>query len=169
MRLPFTRNLFHRRTEVTTMQARSNQTEIADDENESPLTISPEKVCFIIIKAREFDAKDEVTEPDPGSNPTDDKEVAVLEEHEDDPVVQELTSLINSLSEDEQIDLVALAWLGRNDYSAGDWPAVREEAARAHNQRTAEYLLGMPLVSDFLEEGLSMLGFSCEDFEIGRL
>ena len=84
-------------------------------------------------------------------------------------MVQEITSLINSLSEDEQIDLVALAWLGRGDYSASDWPTVREEAARAHNQRTAEYLLGIPLVSDFLEEGLSMLGYSCEEFEIERL
>ena len=46
---------------------------------------------------------------------------------------------------------------------------MREEAARAHNQRTAEYLLGMPLVADFLEEGLSMLGYSCEEFEIERL
>ncbi len=95
--------------------------------------------------------------------------VEVLEEHEDDPVVEELTSLINSLSEDEQIDLVALAWLGRDDYSASDWTTVREEAARAHNQRTADYLLGMPLVGDYLEEGLSMLGYFCEEFEIGRL
>ena len=139
------------------------------DEDKSPLTISPEKVCFIIMKAREFDAKDEVTEPDPGSNPADDMDVEVLEEHEDDPVVEELTSLISSLSEDEQIDLVALAWLGRDDYTADDWPAVREEAAQAHNRRTAEYLLGMPLVGDFLEEGLSMLGYSCEEYEIGRL
>jgi Protein of unknown function (DUF3775) len=53
--------------------------------------------------------------------------VEVLEEHEDDPVVEELTSLINSLSEDEQIDLVALAWLGRDDYSASDWTTVREK------------------------------------------
>jgi len=134
-----------------------------------PLTISPEKVCFIIIKMKEFDAKDEVTEPDPGSNPSDDKDAAVLEDHEDDPVVEELTSLIDSLSEDEQIDLVALAWLGRDDYSANDWPAVREEAARAHNDRTAGYILGMPLAGDFLEEGLSMLGYSCEDYEIERL
>ncbi|HXW27753.1 MAG TPA: DUF3775 domain-containing protein [Xanthobacteraceae bacterium] len=133
------------------------------------LAVSPEKVCFIIMKVREFDAKDEVTEPDPGSNPTDDGDVEILEDHADDPVVEEITSLINSLSEDEQIDLVALAWLGRDDYSAADWPAVREEAAGAHNQRTAEYLLGTPLVGDFLEEGLSMLGYSCEDFEIGRL
>jgi hypothetical protein len=152
-----------------TMQEQFEQTEGTNDEDESVLTISPEKVCFIIIKAKEFDAKDEVTEPDPGSNPSDDRDVAVLEEHEDDPVVEELTSLINSLSEDEQIDLVALAWLGRNDYSASDWATVREEATRAHNQRTAEYLLGMPLVGDFLEEGLSMLGYSCEEFEIERL
>ena len=133
------------------------------------LSISPEKVCFIIVKAREFDAKDETTEPDPGSNPSDDQDYAVLEDHADDPVVEELTSLIDSLSEDEQIDLVALAWLGRDDYTASDWPTVRAEAERAHNERTAGYLLGIPLLSDFLEEGLSMLGYSCEEFEMGRL
>ena len=137
--------------------------------DEVTLAISPEKVCFIVIKAREFDAKDEVTEPDPGSNPADDKDVAVLEDHRDDPTVEEITSLIGSLSVDEQIDLVALMWLGRADYSASDWPSVREEAARAHNARTAEYLLGTPLVADFLEEGLSKLGYSCEEFEIDRL
>ena len=151
------------------MQKKSSQTETPAGENETTLTISPEKVCFIIIKAKEFDAKDAVTESDPGSNPSDDKDMAVLEDHEDDPVVEELTSLINSLSEDEQVDLVALAWLGRDDYSANDWSTVRAEAARAHNERTADYLLGTPLVGDFLEEGLSLLGYSCEEFEIGRL
>ena len=151
------------------MQETTNSPETPEDENADSLTISPEKVCFIIIKAREFDAKDEVSEPDPGSNPADDREMAVLEDHEDDPVLEELTSLINSLSEDEQIDLVALAWLGRDDYSANDWAAVRQEAARAHNERTASYLLGTPLLGDFLEEGLSMLGYSCEEFEINRL
>src|SRR5665647_2812491 len=151
------------------MQAKSVQTGSSADDDAQVLTISPEKVCFVIIKAREYDAKDEVTEVDPGSNPSDDKDVSVLEDHEDDPVIEELTSFINSLSEDEQIDLVTLAWLGRDDYSASDWPAVREEAARAHNQRTAAYLLGMPLVGDFLEEGLSMLGYSCEDFDLEHL
>jgi hypothetical protein len=146
-----------------------NQSQGPADENGATLTISPEKVCFVIIKAREFDAKDAVTEPNPGSNPTDDNDSAILEDHEDDPVVEELTSFIDSLSEDEQIDLVALAWLGRDDYTADDWNSVREEAVRAHNARTVEYLLGIPQVSDFLEEGLSMLGYSCEDFEINRL
>jgi len=151
------------------MQRRLSQTEKTGSGDESPLTISPEKVCYIIIKAREFDAKDEQTEPDPGSNPSDDKEASVLEEHEDDPVVEELASFINALSEDEQIDLVALTWLGRDDYTADDWSAVREEAAGAHNERTAEYLLGTPMLGDFLEEALSMLGYSCEEFEVGRL
>ena len=149
------------------MQEQLNQTE--PNGEEVTLAISSEKVCFIIVKAREFDAKDEVSEPDPGSNPYDDKDIAILEDHEDDPVVEELTGFIDCLSEDEQIDLVALTWLGRDDYSASDWQSVREEAARAHNQRTASYLLGTPQLGDFLEEGLSTLGYSCEEFEIGRL
>jgi len=155
--------------EVTHMQKTLSPPATPTDNNAATLTISPEKVCFIIIKAREFDAKEEMNEPDPGSNPSDDKEAAVLEDREDDPVVEEITSLINSLSEDEQIDLVALAWLGRDDYSAADWADVREEATRAHNDRTASYLLGTPMLGDLLEEGLSMLGYSCEEFEIERL
>ena len=139
------------------------------DREPTPLEINPEKVCFIIMKAREFDAKDAVSEPDPSSNPSDDAEVAVLEDHEDDPVLEELVSLIDSLSEDERIELVALAWLGRDDYEAKDWPEVRAEAARAHNAKTANYLMGMPLVGDFLEEGLALLGYSCESVELNRL
>jgi hypothetical protein len=150
-----------------------NNTVRTRDESEGAdavtLAISSEKVCFIIFKAREFDAKDAVTEDDPGSNPSDDKDIAVLEDHADDPVVEELTSLIDSLSEDEQVDLVTLAWLGREDYSVDDWTELRQEAMRAHNENTASYLLGMPMLGDFLEEGLSMLGYSCEEFEIERL
>lgn len=133
------------------------------------LSVSPEKVCFIIVKLREFDAKDPVTDPDSGSNPADDGAAGVLEQHEDDPVVEEVSSFIDALSDDEQIDLVALAWLGRDGSAPSDWPDTRREAARAHNKRTSEYLLGMPLAADFIEEGLSMLGHSCEEFELGRL
>jgi hypothetical protein len=91
----------------------------------------------------------------------------LLEEQKDDPVVEGISSVIDSLSEDERIDLVAPTWLGRNDYSSADWPTVRAEAARQHNERTASYLLGIPLLRDFLEEGLSMFGHSCEELEIG--
>jgi hypothetical protein len=160
------------RIRVSIMPIPPRQIEIRSIEDMPALAISPEKVCFVIIKAREFDVKDAVTEPDAGSNPSDDKMISVLEDHGDDPVVEELTSFISSLSEDEQIDLVALAWLGRDDNTIEDWPALRQEAARAHVSRaeqTASYLLGMPLLADYLEEGFSLFGQSCEDFEINRL
>lgn len=147
----------------------SERKDAAPTEDGPTLTIAHDKVCFIIIKAQEFDAKDVVTEPDTGSNPTDDMMISVLEDHGDDSVQEELTSFISDLSDDEQIDLVALAWLGRGDYTLEDWPTVREEAARAHaehGEHTARYLLGMPLVGSYLEEGLSLFGYSCGAFEI---
>jgi hypothetical protein len=129
------------------------------------LSISTDKVCFIVVKAREFDAKDLVTEPDPGSNPTDDRMIAILEDHKDDPVYRELSAFIGALTEDEQLDLVALAWLGRGDGTIEDWSELRAQAADEHNRRTARYLLGMPLLADYLEEGLSSFGKSCESYE----
>lgn len=133
------------------------------------LSIALEHVCFLIVKAREFDVKVEVVEPEPGSNPGDEDMREVLEDYPDDPVQEELTEFIDGLSYDEQVDLVTLAWLGRDDYTAEDWAEVRQQAADAHNNRTAAYLLGMPLLGDYLEEGISLLGLSCQDFEMGRL
>jgi Protein of unknown function (DUF3775) len=131
-------------------------------DNLPELSISPEKVCFIIVKARDFDAKDVVTDPDDSSNATDDAMLSVLEDHKDDPVVQEISAAIFGMSEDEQVDLVTLAWLGRGDGTIEDWDELRAEAARAHNKRTASYLLGMPLLPDHLEEGLAQFGMSCD-------
>lgn len=129
------------------------------------LAISAEKVAAILAKARQFDVKDVVTDPDSGSNASDDAMLSVLEDHADDPVQSELIAIIRGLNEDEQIDLVALAWLGRGDGDLDDWRELRAEAARAHNRRTAEYLLGMPLLGDYLEEALTQLGHSPEEFE----
>lgn len=129
------------------------------------LLISPEKLGFIVAKAREFDAKDVVTDVDSGSNAADDGMVSVLEDHPDDPVQAELIGFIRALSQDEQIDLVALVWLGRGDGMIDDWDDLRAEAARAHNRRTASYLLGMPLLADLLEEGFAQFGRSSEELE----
>lgn len=133
------------------------------------LAISTEQVCFIVVKAREFDAKDVQTIPDSGSNASDDKMYSVLEDNPDDPVVEELTSFIDDLNVDEQVDLVALAWLGRGDGEISDWTEIRAEAARVHNDKTANYVLGMPLLADYLEEALSMFDMSCIKFETGHL
>ncbi len=130
------------------------------------LSVSSDKICYIIAKAREFDAKDLATIPDEASNPSDDHMVEVLEDRpSEDAVLQELRSLIADMSDDEQIDLVALAWLGRGDAGVEGWQELRSEAARAHNRRTAAYLLAMPLLPTYLQDGLAQLGLSCEDFE----
>ena len=41
------------------------------------LAISAEKVAFLIEKTREFDVKEGATDPDSGSNPTDDNMIDV--------------------------------------------------------------------------------------------
>ena len=133
------------------------------EDNLPELSISEVKLCFIIAKAREFDVKDVVTNPDDASNATDDLMLSVLEDHKDDPVVQELVAVIFAMSEDEQVDLVALTWLGRGDGTIEDWSELRAEAARAHNRRTASYLLGIPLLADYLEEAISQFGISCDE------
>ena len=131
------------------------------DVSENILTIPTDKVCYVIVMAREFDAKEEASEPDPGSNPSDDNEISILEDQPDDPVVEELESFIDSLSDDERAELVALAWLGRGDDDVSGWSTLREEAVRDLGKPTGAYLLGMPLLGDYLEEGLAAFGLSC--------
>ena len=82
---------------------------------------------------------------------------------------QELVAFINSLTLTERINLVALTWLGRGTFTKDEWENALSEARDAHNQHTARYLLGIPQLGDYLEEGLSQLGYFCEEFEMGRM
>ena len=127
------------------------------------LQIAIDKVCLLVLKARAFDVKVDVVEPDPGSNPSDEDMRAVLEDYGDDPTYAEIKDFIDSLNVDEQLDLVTLMWIGRGDFAAKDWREARDEATRGRNEHTAEYLLGTPLLGDFLETGLSQIGISCSD------
>lgn len=133
------------------------------------LSISSEKVCFLIVKAREFDVQDVDTELESGSNPSDDRMIDVLEESKDNPVAQEIRVFIAELGEEEKADPIGLMRLGRGDGAMEEWEALRAEGFREHKGRVAAYLMGDPLLSDYLEEGLSQFGFSCAEFEIGRL
>jgi hypothetical protein len=133
------------------------------------LAISREKVSFLIEKAHEFDVKDLPTDEQSGSNPTDDAEVDVLQDDGCDSVAAELASFIRALNEDEQIDLVALMWLGRGDGTVDEWEDLRSRAAERRNGyrnprwETVHYLLGEPLLGDFLAEGLDEFGISWVD------
>ena len=129
------------------------------------LNIDPEKVCFLILKAREFDAKVEPNEPDPGSNPTDDDEREILVDYAGDPTLEELRSAIEALDDDETIDLIALVWVGRGDFTRDEWENAQALASDRHRQGSADYLLGIPTLGDLLEEGLAELGYSCTDYE----
>jgi|SRR5215510_3246114 len=139
------------------------------DTGEMPtLAISPEKVCFVVFKAREFGVKDAPSLADEGSDPPDEEMRSVLEDRPDDPVVQELAAFINAMNFDEQVDLVTLMWMGRGDGTIADWYELRDTACSEHNKRTtARYLLGTPLLADFLAEGLGQFGRSCEEFAAG--
>jgi Protein of unknown function (DUF3775) len=129
------------------------------------LNIDLETVCFIIFKAREFDAQEGVVDEDPGSNASDDGFREVLASHGDDQTYAEIKSLIDSLDVDEQSALVALTWVGRGDFDANDWDEALSTAEERRNDRTAEYLLGQPLLGDLLQTGLAELGLSCSDYE----
>jgi len=94
------------------------------------LTISPPQVEFLIAKAREFDVKEGATDPDAGSNGTDDGMIDVLADQGDDPVAWEISSFVMALSDDEQIDLVALLRLGRGDVTPQEWRDLRADVAR---------------------------------------
>lgn len=131
--------------------------------------IAIDTVCRIVLRALEFDVKEAPTDVDEGSNAVDDNFIDVLEATGDDPVAAELKSAIDDLDVDDQCDLVALSWVGRGDYGPEDWREARALAAQQHTGRTAEYLLGMPLLADYLAEGLARFDMSRSGFERDHL
>jgi hypothetical protein len=122
------------------------------------ISISAEKVAFLIEKTREYDVKEGATDPASGSNAIDDNMIDVLADDGSDPVAQEITGFVNSLTEDEQVDLIALMRLGRGDAEIGEWNRLRSETRDTREAPAARVLLGEPLVSDYLAEGLSAFG-----------
>lgn len=133
------------------------------------LTIDHQKICFLIIKAREFDAKMEVETPEPGSNPADDGEREILFDYPDDPTAEEIRGLIANLNEDELAELLALTWVGGGDYDVDEWDDALAEARDNPDALRPDSFLGVPLLGDLLEEGLAELGLSCADVEFDRL
>jgi hypothetical protein len=133
------------------------------------LAIPLETLAYIIEKAREFDAESAPVNENRRADGDDEEIVEILEETRSNPTYQEFVSAINSLNEDERDEVVALTWLGRGDFSKDEWRGAKAAAHGRHNGREAAYLAGTPLLADYLEEAVSQLGYSLEEFEIGRL
>ena len=123
---------------------------------EPALNLPLDRIGFIILKAREYDVKEGDSDPDEGSNAIDDGQTDVLTDKPDDPVREELLGAIRTLNDEERIRLVALAWLGRGTFTLDEWKEALSTARSEHSRRAAEYLLGLPLLGDYLEDGLAM-------------
>ncbi|MFA5899871.1 MAG: DUF3775 domain-containing protein [Hyphomicrobium sp.] len=129
------------------------------------LEIAPEKVAHVIIKAREYDAKVGAWDDTPEDGDAEEDPTAILEDFTNDPTRAELAGFIDRLNYDEQANLVALMWLGRGTYEKDEFDEAVETARAERINATSNYLLGIPLLSDYLEEGLEKLGYSVDDVE----
>ena len=125
------------------------------------LEVNPDTVRSIVNRIRMFQVKEGATIPDPA----DDWPQQILADLGDDPVVAEVRTAINDLEPDQQVELVALMWVGRGDFGVDEWEAARKQARESWTERTADYLMGTPLAADFLDEGLDQLGFGDDGYE----
>lgn len=121
-------------------------------------TIAPDKVCRIIATARALDARLGLGDPAEAAGAGHDG----LDEAPDAATPEELAALIAGLDQDEQVELVALTWVGRGSFAREEWAEVVREARHAHQTRTADYLLGLPLLGDYLADGLAEFGRGCD-------
>jgi hypothetical protein len=131
------------------------------------LGIDPEKVCYLVTLARRFQVKVAPVEPNPGSNMADDGFREALEDYADDAVVTEMRQLLAGLNVEEYRSVLALLWLGRGDYDKEEWEEALSEAETLRSERGPDYLIGTPLLSDHLEDGLNQIGYGCENPEPG--
>jgi hypothetical protein len=129
------------------------------------IDIAPEKVAHVIIKAREYDAKVGAWNDNPHEGDAEEDPSAILEDFANDPTRAEIATFIEGLNYDEQANLVALAWIGRGTFEAEEFDEAVETARAERINKTASYLLGIPMLADYLEEGLEKMGFSVEEIE----
>lgn len=130
----------------------------ADDE-EFDLGISLESVAAIVDAARAVQEGEES-----GALAREEEDEEGLDAEDEENMDEDaLRAFIADLNEDEQASLIALAWIGRGDYSGEEWEEARTLAKERNIRDPADYLLGIEMLGDMLEEGLSELGLSLED------
>jgi uncharacterized protein DUF3775 len=135
-------------------------------EPEWELAIGPDTVRDFVLKARAISAElpddyvdggEHEVELDGGTRDTHHHD-GLAEEEAENLGREELRELIQDLNDDEAAELIALVWVGRGDYDASEWQDAVNEARSRGRRRLASYLLGMPLLAEWLEEGLEAIG-----------
>lgn len=129
------------------------------------LGLNPDKVCFIIVKAREWAAQTAPGAPLDGSNPTDDQGAAAISPALDRNPEPEMRSILERLTDAELLTLHALALIGRGSHEKDNWEDALGDALTVQaDGETIPSLLDMPLLADHLEEGLAQFGKTCRDY-----
>lgn len=128
------------------------------------LNISSDTICFIIGKSREFQAKEGVTFPEKIKDSENEYDgFQILADHKDDLTLQEVASVLNDLEPDQKIELLALLYLGRGDFEVEEWNMAKKMAKeRLNSNNLLDYLFSKPFLSNYLENALDMLGYSCQ-------
>lgn len=126
------------------------------------LDVNPDTVNSLIDKARIFHGKEGVIIPDDTTGSSGNLAADMLIEHQDDSTVQEFKAAVDDLEPDQQVELVALMWVGRGDFDASEWETAVAQARDEWTPRTADYLLSTPMLADYLKEGLAALGYTEE-------
>lgn len=118
------------------------------------MNLSQRHVRNLILRARAYDSKEQIDdyERDPDSGETD--AVEHLLTGDNDPVRTEIEDWLSALDQEAQAELVALYWIGRGDYDGRDFPRAVRQAEERCTGPTAAYLLGAPMLGDYLEIGL---------------
>ena len=120
-------------------------------------------ICNIIFKAREINIADDLTMPNEAEEQSDTEWKQSLVEYKKDESYLELQALIVDLEPDQQVQVIALMYLGRGDFSQSEWTAALDQARTVPVISRADYLLSKSMLADYLEEGLSILGYSCDE------
>ena len=130
--------------------------------------ISSEKVCFLIVKTREFDAKNVPIIQDISGAPTDDDGLMAVSAHGDgllddtDTVYEELMSFLTSLSDEELVELHGMVMLGRGDVDMDGWEDALQMANDDLDESLLHRLLEIPMISDYLADSLSQFGYRAD-------
>jgi Protein of unknown function (DUF3775) len=124
------------------------------------IQISTAKVAHVILKAREYDAKVAAWDDNSEAGNAAEEPESILEDFDDDLTQGELYTFIAGLNSDEQSSLVALTWVGRGTYTPDQFDDAVAIADEERVNSTATYLMGIPLLSDYLAEGLAQMGIS---------
>jgi Protein of unknown function (DUF3775) len=122
------------------------------------LSLSPDYIGLLAVKMRAVQGREGLSDPDSGSNPIDDNMIDTLEDTPDDLSREEVREEIQGLGPRPQAELVALLWTGRGDAEPEEWEATVDLASQSRDTPTPHYLLGQPLVAEYILDGLEKLG-----------